>query len=71
MTTRAEKRAVTIRAIVPNLRERWRLELAPYSDNAIANLYEHFSLSEDAGDNDAQFPTWFDMLPDYEKGEVE
>jgi len=52
----------TIKNIVPNLRQRWTEELKPYTDDAIAEVYENFALSDEAGDNDARFPEWFDML---------
>lgn len=56
-----------IRIAVPTLRQRWPKELAPYSDRIIAILFNDFYFSEDAGNNDAKFPTWFGMLPDYKK----
>lgn len=62
METNNEKRAVTIKHIVPNLRYKWRKELEPFSDDAIAALYEDFSLSADHGNNDEKFPEWFDLL---------
>jgi len=52
----------TIKYAVPNLRHRWSKELEPYSDNAVAELYETFSMSDEFGDNDEKFPLWFDML---------
>jgi len=58
-----EKRQITIKSIVPNLRNRWKDELEPFTDNAIASLYEDFSMSDDHGNNDEKFPTWFDDLP--------
>lgn len=60
MTTQREK---TIKYAVPNLRFRWKKELAPYSDNDVAALYESFYLSDDAGNNDEKFPEWIPMLP--------
>lgn len=51
----------TIKYAVPNLKERWP-ELNKYSDDAVAELYENFSLSDEFGNNDARFPEWFNML---------
>lgn len=59
-----------IKTAVPTLRGRWPKELAPYSDIVIATMFNDFYFSDDAGDNDNKFPTWFNMLPDYKK-EVE
>lgn len=60
-----KKREGTIKYIVPNLRHRWPGELAPYTNNQVAGLYEDFSLSEDFGNNDEKFPLWFEMLEEY------
>jgi len=57
-----KRREGTIRYIVPNLRSRWAKELEPYTDNAIAELYENFSMSDEYGNNDEKFPEWFPML---------
>jgi len=51
-------REQTIKYIVPNLRHRWKEELKHLSDDELAQLYEDFSLSVDAGDNDAKFLEW-------------
>lgn len=51
-----------IRCIVPNLRNRWREELKEFDDDVIAAVYEHFSLSDDHGNNDEKFPEWFDVI---------
>jgi hypothetical protein len=48
--------------IVPNLRQRWPKELAPYSDKVIAGVYSDFYMSVDAGNNDAKFPEWFELF---------
>lgn len=48
---------------VSNLRRRWTKELEPYSDLAIAAMYEGFYFSDDAGSNDEKLPNWFGMLP--------
>lgn len=59
------KREGTIKYCVPNLRNKWPGELRPYSDNQIAALYEDFSLSDEFGNNDINFPKWFEMLSGY------
>lgn len=64
-----KQRLGTIKYIVPNLRHRWPKELNAYSDNAIAAMYEDFSMSDDHGNNDEKLPSWFDTLPSYQKGE--
>ena len=56
------RRQTTIKYIVPNLRQRWSKELEPYTDDAIAALYEDYSLSDEYGNNDEKFPLWFDIL---------
>jgi hypothetical protein len=56
------RRESTVKYVVPNLRHRWPNELGAFSDDAIAALYEDFSLSDDAGNNDEKFPEWFDLL---------
>lgn len=60
-----KKREGTIKYIVPNLRHRWCDELSKYTDNQVAGLYEDFSLSDEAGNNDEKFPLWFEMLKEY------
>lgn len=60
-----QKRATTIKHIVPNLRHRWPEELKAFTDNQVAGLYEDFSLSAEFGDNDEKFPLWFEMLEEY------
>lgn len=60
------RREQTIKYSVPNLRYRWKKELSKYSDNAVAACYEDFYFSEDYGNNDEKFPTWFELLPEYE-----
>lgn len=62
MSTQREK---TIRYTLPNLRFRWKDELAPFSDNAIARAYEEFEQSEDFGNNDEKFPEWFNIIQQY------
>lgn len=51
-----------IKYIVPNLRYRWPKELEPYSDQAIAELYYDFAMSDEHGNNDENFPKWFEFL---------
>ena len=53
-----KQREGTIKYILPNLRHRWP-ELKAWDDNKLAELYEWFSQSVDAGDNDQKFPAWF------------
>jgi hypothetical protein len=69
MSYQQKFREQTIRCVVPNLRFRWKNELAAYSDDAVASVYENFSLSADAGDNDEKFPEWFDQLPLHRAGD--
>jgi hypothetical protein len=57
------RRESTIKHIVPNLRFRWPNELKEASDDDIASVYEDFAMSDDHGNNDQLFPTWFDMIP--------
>ena len=45
-----------------NLRFRWQVELAKYSDDAILSRYIDFGLSDDAGNNDEKFPDWFEGI---------
>lgn len=59
------RRASTIKYVVPNLRYRWPQELAAYTDNQVAACYEDFALSEEYGDNDAMFPEWLKMISSY------
>lgn len=59
------RREATIKYAVPNLRFSWKEELAPYTDNQVAACYEDFSLSDDFGNNDELFPTWFPDLKKY------
>lgn len=61
----SKNREISIKYVVPNLRFRWKDELAKFSDNQIAEAYEHFSQSEDYGNNDEKFPMWFDMISSY------
>lgn len=56
MTTQREG---TIKYILPNLRHRWP-ELKAANDQKLAELYEHFSFSDDYGNNDEKFPLWFE-----------
>jgi len=58
MSYQDKLRKGTIEHIVPNLRRRWPKELEHLSDNDLAELYEHFSQSEDHGNNDAKFLSW-------------
>lgn len=53
---------LTIKYTVPNLRYRWPKELEPYSDQEIAELYDDFAMSDDHGNNDENFPKWFELL---------
>lgn len=55
---RDKRRQATIKYILPNLRGRWP-ELETWDDDKLAELYEWFSESEDYGNNDHKFPTWF------------
>lgn len=61
MATEMSRREGTIRYILPNLRHRWP-ELKSVDDNELAERYEHFSMSDDFGDNDEKFPEWFAPL---------
>jgi hypothetical protein len=53
-----QRREGTIKYILPNLRHRWP-ELKTWDDDKLAELYEHFSMSDDFGNNDEKFPVWF------------
>jgi hypothetical protein len=55
------RREQTIKYVLPNLLSRWP-ELSKYPPDAVAELYEDFSMSDDYGNNDEKFPEWFDML---------
>jgi hypothetical protein len=50
-------RESSIKYVLPNLRHRWPL-LKDVDDNLLAELYENFSVSQDAGNNDEKFPEW-------------
>lgn len=52
---------------ISNLRFRWKKELEPYSDFAVIEVYEEFSMSVDFGNNDEKFPEWFQYLADAEE----
>jgi hypothetical protein len=47
---------------VANLRQKFPKELMLFGDRAIASVYSDFSMSEDAGNNDRDFPRWFDVI---------
>lgn len=56
-----------IKYVVPNLRGRWPAELANFSDEAIARTYDAFYFSDRAGNNDENFPEFFDLLVIHER----
>lgn len=57
-----DRRLSTIINILPNLYRRWP-DLTRFPADAVAELYENFSLSDEFGNNDERFPEWFDQLP--------
>lgn len=65
--TRAEFRQSTIDKILPNIKLKWPDLANNYTDNQIAACYEDFSMSEDAGDNDKEFESWFSEIKNYPK----
>ncbi len=54
-----------VQETVAALRKRWPGELDGFTDGQIYRAHEAFSASEDAGDNDAKFPEWFDTIGGY------
>lgn len=44
--------------IIDNLRYRWPELCKPYTDEQLMIIYDDFSLSEDHGNNDENFPKW-------------
>jgi len=56
-----------VKGVVYNVRHRWPDDTKQYSDLAIACMYDDFSFSDDFGNNDEKFPSWFAKLPEYEQ----